>query len=225
MNLSIEDILRLTSFIPVLLYFGLRQEFTRAKQVLFWFFLFITFHSLAYASISYFLTSIYSKAFNAIYIPVEFFIVSIFYYEANKGNLYRKFIKYVSTLFILILSSRILIDPTIDFDSMINGVESVVIIFFSISYFYEQIKKPDTAFIDKDPFFWGISAFFLFFSVSFFVFLFRQYYWWLNDFYYQYVYIHALSGIARNLICSIAFLIKPYKEKPLEFSLKTNNEY
>ena len=218
MNLSVEDILRLSSFLPVLLYLFFVKEDNKAKQVLFFFFLFVSGHSVLYALIDYYLPAIYSVLFNSLYIPVEFIIISAFFYKAVPNSLYKKFIKYISALFLLILSSRLILNFKIDFDSLINGIESVVVIFFSISFYYEQIKTPEKTFIDRDPFFWGISALFLFFSVSFFVFLFRESFWSFNKFYYQYIYIHALSGILRNIICSIAFLIKPYKEQAVEYS-------
>lgn len=184
---------------------------------MFYFFLFISLHSLIYALITYFSSQI-GLIFNSLYVPIEFIFISTFYYNARNTRLYKQFIKYVSITFLLIFSLKIFLDPILDFDSLINGIESIIIIAFSISFFYEHIKYPNSTFIDKDPYFWGVSAFFLFFSISFFVFLLRQSYWHNNNFFYQYVYIHALSGILRNIICSIAFIIKPYKEQVPEFS-------
>jgi hypothetical protein len=217
LNLTIEDSLRILTFAPVLLYFSFIKEKNKAKQVLFYFFLFISLHSLTYALITFFSARL-GIIFNSLYVPIEFIFISIFYYNARNSILYKQFIKYVSVVFLLIFSLKIFLDPILDFDSLINGIESIIIIAFSISFFYEHIKNPNSTFIDKDPYFWGVSGFFLFFSISFFVFLLRQSYWQNNDFFYQYVYIHALSGILRNIICSIAFLIKPYKDQVPEFS-------
>jgi hypothetical protein len=218
LNLTIEDILRLSSFLPVLLYFFFNKEEHKAKHFLFIFFLFVIFHSLIYVIVDQYLPQIFSLLFNAIFIPFEFLIISLFYYNAAENKLYKSFIRNISILFFITLSTRFFISPKINFDSIINGIESIVIIFFSISFFYEQIRTPDKTFIYRDSYFIGICAFFLFFSVSFFVFLFRESYWWLSEFYYQYIYIHALSGILRNLICSIAIIIKPYKEQAIEYS-------
>jgi hypothetical protein len=217
LNLTIEDSLRILTFVPVLLYFSFKKERNKARQVLFYFFLFISLHSLLYALITFFSNQI-GIIFNSLYVPIEFIFISIFYYNARNSVLYKQFIRYVSIVFLLLFSLKIVLDPILDFDSLINGIESIIIIAFSISFFYEHIKNPNSTFIDKDPYFWGVSAFFLFFSISFFVFLLRQSYWHNNDFFYQYVYIHALSGILRNIICSIAFLIKPYKDQVPEFS-------
>lgn len=217
LNLTIEDSLRILSFAPVLLYFTFYKEKNKAKQVLFYFFLYVSVHSLLYAFIT-FLSANIGVIFNSLYIPIEFIIISLFYYNARNSILYKKFIKYISVVFLSLFSLKIVLDPILDFDSLINGIESIIIIAFSISFFYEHIKNPNSTFIDRDPYFWGVSAFFLFFSISFFVFLLRQSYWHNNEFYYQYIYIHALSGILRNIICSVAFLIKPYKEQVPEFS-------
>ncbi len=217
MSLTIEDTFRIISFVPVLLYLTFNKEKNKAKQVLFYFFLFISLHSIFYALIfSFSKTS--AIFFNSFFIPIEFILVSLFFYNARESTLYKKFIKYVSIVFLIIISLKLFLDPILDFDSMINGFESIIIIAFSISFFYEHIKNPNKIFIDKDPYFWGVSGFFLFFSISFFVFLLRQSLWLNIDFFYQYIYIHALSGILRNIICSVAFLIKPYKEQVPEFS-------
>lgn len=217
LNLTIEDIFRLSSFIPVLLYFSFSKEKNVAKQGLFYFFLFTVTHSILYALITL-ISKDFAKFFNLIYIPVEFLLISIFFYRACYSKFYRYFIKYVSFAFFLIFTTSLLLEKNLNFDSLINGIQSIVVITFSISFFYEHLKNPNRVFIDRDPFFWGVSAFLLFFSVSFFVFLFRETFWNYSDFYYQYIYVHAFSGILRNIICSIAFLIKPYKENLPEFS-------
>jgi hypothetical protein len=217
LNLTVEDIFRLSSFIPVLLFLSLSKEKNLAKQGLFYFFLFTASHSILYAGITL-ISKDFAKFFNLIYIPVEFILISLFFFNACTSKFYRYFIKYVSFAFLLIFTSSFILEKNLDFDSLINGIQSIVVITFSISFFYEHLKYPNKIFIDRDPFFWGVSAFLIFFSVSFFVFLFRETFWDYNEFYYQYVYVHAFSGILRNLICSLAFLIKPYKEKIPEFS-------
>ncbi|MBU6158138.1 MAG: hypothetical protein KGP35_03810 [Bacteroidetes bacterium] len=217
MDLTIEDSLRLSSFLPVLLYFPFKKEKNIAKQVLFLFYAFVTIHSLLYALITFYFKE-YSLIFNSFYIPIEFLLISYFFLKAVQNSVYQNFIKLISFLFIGVFITKSILFPSNDFDSIINGIESIIIIFFSISFFYETLKSPDRIFIDKDPFFWGISGFFLFFSISFFVFLLRQTYWDRPDFFFQYIYIHALSGILRNVICSIALLIKPYKEKVPDFA-------
>lgn len=217
MNLTVEDIFRLSSFIPVLLFLSLSKDKNPAKQGLFYFFLFTSTHSVLYAGITL-ISKDFAKFFNLIYIPVELSLISLFFFRACTNTFYRYFIKYVSFAFLFIFTLSFMLEKNLDFDSLINGIQSIVVITFSISFFYEHLKSPNRIFIDRDPFFWGVSAFLLFFSVSFFVFLFRETFWNYNEFYYQYVYVHALSGILRNLICSIAFLIKPYKENLPEFS-------
>jgi hypothetical protein len=217
LDLTIEDSLRFSSFLPVLLYFPFNKEKNIAKQALFLFYAFISIHALLYALITYYFNE-YAHLFNSLYIPIEFLLISHFFFKAVQNSVYQNFIKLISFLFIGIFISKTILIPSNEFDSIINGIESIIIIFFSISYFYETIKNPEKIFIDKDPFFWGVSGFFLFFSISFFVFLLRQSNWNKTEFFFQYVYIHAISGILRNIICSIALLIKPYKEKVPDFA-------
>jgi hypothetical protein len=78
-------------------------------------------------------------------------------------------------------------------------------------FFYEQMRFPQTIFIYNQRSFWGISGFLIFAAGTFFVFLFDQFSSHVEGFLEQYVYVHALLFIARNIFFSIALIIKPEK--------------
>lgn len=58
------------------------------------------------------------------------------------------------------------------FDQISNGMSDIIIITMSVFYFYQKIKKPDSLFIYSTAHFWFVSAFFVYASATFFIFLF-----------------------------------------------------
>jgi hypothetical protein len=209
--LSIEDILRLTFIAPILLFFLTRSGKNKSKWVFFLFCTFVFFHALITALLEITVGKTPSSLFNFIFIPVEFSIIGYFFYHSVNYEIHKRVILWLSIAFIAAYIIKSLLTPLQMFDSALNGVESLLVIFFSLLYFYEQLRYPKSLFIYTQPEFWGVSGFFLFFSISFFAFLYRQTFWTQKDFYVQYVYIHALAGILRNLLFTMGMLIKPEK--------------
>lgn len=211
MILTIEDILRLTFIAPILLFFLRRSGRNKSKWVFFLFSLFVFFHALVTALLEITIGKGSASIFNFIFIPVEFSIIGYFFYNSVNYEIHKKIILWLSLLFIASFIVKSLFTTHQLFDSVLNGVEALVVIFFSLLFFYEQLRYPKSLFIYTQPEFWGVSGFFLFFSISFFAFLYRQTFWTQKDFYVQYIYIHALAGILRNLLFTMGMLIKPEK--------------
>ncbi|MFN9711061.1 MAG: hypothetical protein ACK55K_06600, partial [Bacteroidota bacterium] len=155
----------------------------------------------------------------------NYLFIASFFYAANDKKLDKRFIFFISLLYIPTQFLQFIFTLTSVSSSIISTINTIIILGLCLIYFYNQLKKPDIIFIYLDSSFWITSAFFLFSAGTFFVFWFNLLYKNDENFTYQYVYIHAIIFLIRNIVFSIAFLIKPYKEKPLEFSLKTNNEY
>lgn len=155
----------------------------------------------------------FGLVFNALFIPFELFIIGYFFYSILGYDLHKRLVLILGGIFLLLCSIETIRNPENYFDSFINGLESIIIITFSLLYFYEQLRYPKTLFIYTHPAFWGVAGLFLFFAGSFFVFIYRQSSWGIQDFIYQYAYIHAISGILRNLLFSIAMIIKPEKTR------------
>ncbi|MEQ1797401.1 MAG: hypothetical protein ABL872_05585 [Lacibacter sp.] len=73
------------------------------------------------------------------------------------------------------------------------------------------MRYPQSLFIYTQRQFWGIVGLLLFAAGTFFIFLFDQFSNNVNGFLEQYVFIHAILFIARNLFFAITFIIKPEK--------------
>lgn len=92
------------------------------------------------------------------------------------------------------------------FDSCSN-FENISMLLLSLLYFYEQVISINTPFIYKEPYFWIVSAYFIYFAGVFFLFLYIPYlsnvevgnYYWLN----------SVFTIIRSFLLSIAMISKP----------------
>jgi hypothetical protein len=100
---------------------------------------------------------------------------------------------------------------TTDFVSYIRAITYSLILMYCLMYFYEQMRFPQSIFIYSQRSFWGISGFLLFAAGTFFVFLFDQFSSHVDGFLEQYVYVHGLLFIVRNIFFSISIFIKPEK--------------
>lgn len=206
----IEDISRISILLPILFFFINYRDREKAKWVVFYFCAFIIIHNLIYSTLVFHKINL-ADLFNIFYIPLEFLFVILFFYNYLGHYFHKKLIIGISALFFLLWGYLTINTPSISFDSIINGVESLVIIVFSLFYFYEQLRYPRSLFIYMQPAFWGVAGFFIFACGTFFVFIYRQTSWQNDEFVQQYAYIHAISGIARNVIFAAGVSVKPYK--------------
>ena len=80
------------------------------------------------------------------------------------------------TLFVSYSLLDLFLSKAETFDSIPTVLESLMIISFSIFYLYEKMTNPDSLFLYNSPHFWIVSALLLYFSGSFFAFIYAQNY-------------------------------------------------
>ena len=211
MNLSIEDILRISFLIPISLFFILKRNERKEKLVLFLFPLCSFIHAIVYAILLLKTSEKIAFLFNALFIPIEFLTVSLFFFKSIAYDFHKKSLRIIFIIFLLIFSFETYRNPAEQFDSLTNAIESTFFILYALIFFYENIKYPKNLFIYKHPYFWGAAAFFLFYAITFFAFIYRQTSWYNKEFFYQYVYIHAFAGIIRNILLGVGMIAKPEK--------------
>lgn len=68
-----------------------------------------------------------------------------------------------------------LLNPNLSFDSVSIGIETILILFFSFYFLYEQINKPEIIFLYNTYHFWIITGFIIYLAGSFFIYLFAIY--------------------------------------------------
>ena len=105
------------------------------------------------------------------------------------------------------------------FDSVPTAISAILIIGFCIIYLFEKLKNPDTLFLYRTPDFWIVVGLIIYFSGTFFVYIFSRNYFNNPEFERVFIIINTAFTTFRNLIFAAAILIKPEKEI-FKFSLK-----
>ena len=207
--MHIEDISRLTTLLPVIIYFFHKKR-TRLLQAIVIFNTFYIVYDFLYYLIRHFDKEL-GNYFNLFYIPLEYILIYLFFKKLFKSKVAILLLNYSLLLFLIFWACSSYFISINTFNSTLNGLESLIVILLTLMYFYSEIKTPQSLFIYSQPHFWGVIGFFLFFAGSFFVFLYKQTHRQEELFLEQYIYIHSSFFILRNLLFSIALLIKPEK--------------
>ncbi len=213
----IENIHRLSNLLPVLFFLMQKNASEKAKRVILYFCLFIIIHGIIYTLTKYRAPE-FALYFNHLFIPIEFFAISYYFHFSFGNMLHKRIVLVTGLLFYSCWLFYTLNNPEEAFDSTVNGIESLIAISYSILYFYEQLRYPKTLFIYMQPSFWGVAGFFLFFTGSFFVFIYRQTSETVGNFLLQYVYIHAIFYMLRNILFSIGMVMKSEKSTLPDFT-------
>ena len=147
-----------------------------------------------------------------IYTIVEFFLIGLYLRTIIKNTVVKKVIIYLIVAFLLFASVDFYWTKADSFDSIPTGVSCIVILFLCIFYLYEQVKDPENLFLYSSPNFWVVVALIIFFSGTFFLFIYSQNSLKGNaEFQHYFDLINSSFNLLKNLIFSIAFIIKPGK--------------
>jgi hypothetical protein len=102
------------------------------------------------------------------------------------------------------------------FDSLPTMVECLILIALSIFYFYEQLTDSSSLFLYNTANFWIIVGVILFFSGSFFVFIYAQNNAHLPSFNKTFKLIMGISSLIENILFLIAFIIAKNESKTIK---------
>lgn len=102
------------------------------------------------------------------------------------------------------------------FDSLPTVFECLILIALSIFYFYEQLTDSSSLFLYNTPNFWVIVGVILFFSGSFFVFIYAQSNSHLPGFNTTFKLIMGISSLIENILFLIAFIIAKNESKSIK---------
>jgi len=142
----------------------------------------------------------YNQAF---YTPMELSFFSFFFYHQLEQPAYKKLIIAVAiTFWIYILWFSEESWGSL-FDSIPTTIESIIIIYYCILFFFQEIKKPPTDYIYSKTNFWIASALFLEMSGNFFIYMYAANSLLEQEFQNIYMIIHGIFNTTRNFIFSI----------------------
>ena len=135
----------------------------------------------------------------------------------------KKIAKYLPLIFFTFLGFNIIdyffLRQPESFNSMASGVEAILIIISCLYYFYEQLREEtSTLLIYTTHTFWIVIAFLIFFAGTFFLYIYTENIS-IDDkaFIKQYIIINSVFYLLKNILFSIAMLMKPEPESPSDF--------
>jgi len=148
-----------------------------------------------------------------IFTIIEYLLISSYLHYIIKSISFKKLILILSIGFIIFSIFDLINSKSNSFDSSPTGVACILILFYSIFYLFEKINKPDSLFLYSTPDFWIVVALIIFFSGTFFIYIFSQTNYNDPTFKSTFTLINASFSLLKNLMFSIAFLIRPEKSK------------
>lgn len=112
---------------------------------------------------------------STVYHILELPLLATIYYHATKRTIPKTSVIVISGVYIVLGFWNLLFIQKQNINSYTLVVESIIIIFFSLYYFYWLIEKLPTTQLHRLPMFWLNSAWIFFFSGNLFFFVFISY--------------------------------------------------
>jgi hypothetical protein len=178
-------------------------------------FVYIIYSFASIAFLNQAIISISGRQFLAYRIVTIFELIFLSYYLSLilKANQAKKLLGFLTLIFIGTAIFDLTKSNSQTFDSIPTVLECLIIILFSVLFFYEQLKSTEAIFIYSNPNFLIVVGLILFFSGSFFVFIYAQNYWGSAEFTKTFQLLTAFLSLIENIFFLIAFIIakKPVK--------------
>jgi hypothetical protein len=207
----LETIARLSLLLPSFLFFLRLRSQSRENWVVFLFLIFTVIQQSAVV-MSHKIHSPEIADLILYFNPLTYLIFIYFFFSyILVGPINKKIILICTISYLALQFVPLLVEPTPTITSIVTTVNTVFILLFCLLYFFEQIRFPKTMFIYTQSSFWSIVGLLVFSAGTFFIFWYNTIIKQSEVFENQYIIIHALIFIIRNLLFSIAFVIKPDK--------------
>ena len=159
----------------------------------------------------------------AVFTIVEFTCFSLFYYYAFPLRSAKTKILIVLALFIAFsFIDFFLVNKMNSFDSIAVGVESIIIILFCIGYLVVQLRGSDNLFVYSTSNFWIVITFLIYLSGTFFLYIMAENMIMSRSFLIQYTIINSVFNILKNILLSIAMLMK---DSPPDIPVRKNKDW
>ena len=145
-----------------------------------------------------------------IYIALSVLLLGAMYYYAFFNPGLRKAIFVISACVLLfIIANMIYIETIWDYPSMANTALGLMIICFSLVYFYQLLSRQEFVHIEKQGLFWINAGMLFYFAINIFLFmLFKRI---LSEHQEGFYMINNITNIIANIIFTVGLLCKPQK--------------
>jgi len=137
------------------------------------------------------------------------FYTAMYYYAFFRPVFKRVILIIAAVAFLIVIFNIFFIEGIWDYPSLSNTVLSVLLICFSLAYFYQLLNRQEFIHIEKQGLFWVNAGVLFYYSINIFLFmLFKRI---INAHQEDYYMIHNITNIIANLLFTVGLLCKPQK--------------
>jgi len=137
------------------------------------------------------------------------FFAAIYYYAFFNRFLKRLTIILAIIALLLVIFNIIFIEGIWEYPSMSNTVLGVLVIFFSLAYFYQLLNRQEFIHIEKQGLFWINAGVLFYYSINLFLFMLLRKI--IAAHLEDYFMIHIITNIIANILFTVGLLCKPQK--------------
>lgn len=201
-----------TDLIPIIFLVALNRRLRR-NNIQFWIlFLFYFIYSLLNNIVLILLPRppLLEEAFYyRIFTIIEFSVISYFFYGISHIRILKRFILFLSLAGLIFFLVRFTLFKSNDaLGSLEITIVSIQIIIYSLFYLFEQIQEPRNFLIYNTTEFWFVTGVLIYFSGTFFIFIYTKDYLANNDDFAQlYNIINSSLYLVKNLLVTIGLLV------------------
>lgn len=142
-----------------------------------------------------------------LYTVLGYSLIALFFYLNIVSKALKKIIVITFVLFTAYAIYDFLISPLESFDSIPSAIEATLIIIFAIFYLFEQIKNPRIFFIYTLDKFWIVASLLIYYTGTFFLFIYAESYIADPSFNENYSLINNIFLLIKNVVFSIGLFV------------------
>jgi hypothetical protein len=185
--------------------------FTKHKDKGLWVLFFLNFYSFAnnlvlinewYRGLNFNFYILYR-----LYTVAGYTLIALFFYLNIISRITKKVIIVTFALFIIYAIYDFIISPLESFDSIPSAFEAILIIIFAIFYLFEQMKNPRVFFIYTLDKFWIVASLLIYYTGTFFLFIYAESYIADPSFNENYSLINNVFLLIKNIVFSIGLFV------------------
>lgn len=145
-----------------------------------------------------------------IFTVLQFYLLALIYRRNLPPVIPTRIINWLIIVFVVIaILSAIFLEGLLRFNTYPRALESIMLIFFSLTFFYKTLKELKIKKLEREPVFWINSGVLIYFSGSLLIFIVSNYFFTSDDILFVAWGIHAILNIVNNLLYGIALWVRP----------------
>ena len=147
-----------------------------------------------------------------LYIAISILLLGAMYIYAFFNPLLKKAIFIIAALTLAFaIANMIFMEGILDYPSMSNTLLSIMVICFSLIYFYQLLTRQEFVHIEKQGLFWINAGMLFYFAINIFLFmLFKRI---LHEHQEGFYVINNITNIIANVLFTVGLLCKPQNQK------------